>query len=578
MPDLIGSTLGHYQILEQIGLGGMATVYKAYQPGMNRLVALKVLPEHYARDPRFVKRFELEAQVVAKLEHRNIVPIYDYGVHENTAYLTMRYLQAGTVKDILARGALPLADAAHLLNDIAAALDYAHSQGIIHRDVKPANVLVDKQGNAYLTDFGIAKVLEGTQELTGSGMLGTPAYMAPEQTLGKPVTPQSDLYALGVMLYEMVTDRPPYEADTPMAVALMHVYEPLPLPRKLKPDLPEAMELVLLKALAKEPADRFRSADELARAFAAAIGTEQSDTSSRLIELASGVAEGKGSEEVTYHVREELKKRKSTERGKQFWRAVPIGAVLLVLVAVVGLVLWLALEGQRKDTAAQQTAIVMVGVVQTATWVAGLPTETLQPTATPGPTATLDLPAAATQLQAQTQAQAAAETAAQAVVLTNAQATRSMEETIIALTPSKTPTKTPMPLPTPTSALARSVIRIAYDTIAQGGCAPTSASAGLIIFNQGIGTEGGPEAIKQLIGDSFATFTVNGEVVPPASSWGGIPLNEHGRTIEPSCGTSGHCGFETAAAIVLVPGVYEVRATWQTANYNQVLGCQLTIK
>ncbi|MEK7439938.1 MAG: serine/threonine-protein kinase, partial [Chloroflexota bacterium] len=219
MAELLGSTLGPYQILEQIGLGGMATVYKAYQPGMNRLVALKVLPEHYARDPRFVKRFEREAQVVAKLEHRNIIPIYDYGSHDNITYLAMRYLQAGTVKDILAHGALPLNDVAKLLSDISSALDYAHSQGIIHRDVKPSNVLVDKQGNAYLTDFGIAKVLEGTADFTGSSVLGTPAYMAPEQTLGKPATAQSDIYSLGVMLYEMVVGKPPFEADTPMAIA-----------------------------------------------------------------------------------------------------------------------------------------------------------------------------------------------------------------------------------------------------------------------------------------------------------------------------------------------------------------------
>ncbi len=302
MPSLLGSTLGPYQILEQIGLGGMATVYKAYQPGMNRLVALKVLPEHYARDPRFVKRFEREAQVVAKLEHRNIIPIYDYGSHNDITYLAMRYLQAGTVKDILAHGALSLNDVAKLLSDIASALDYAHSQGIIHRDVKPSNVLVDKQGNAYLTDFGIAKVLEGTADFTGSSVLGTPAYMAPEQTLGKPATAQSDIYSLGVMLYEMVVGKPPFEADTPMAIALMHVHEPLPLPRKIKEDIPEAVELIILKALAKDPKDRFSSANDLARAFSSALGAESLFIPSRLVELASGAAEGKGSEEVTYDV------------------------------------------------------------------------------------------------------------------------------------------------------------------------------------------------------------------------------------------------------------------------------------
>ena len=157
---MIGTTLGRYRILEQIGQGGMATVYKAYQPGMNRLVALKILPAHFANTPRFVHRFEQEARVIAKLEHHNILPVYDFGSQNGTTYLVLRYLQAGTVKDILAHGALPLPDAAKILNDVASALDYAHVQGIIHRDIKPANILVDTQGNAYLTDFGIAKVLE----------------------------------------------------------------------------------------------------------------------------------------------------------------------------------------------------------------------------------------------------------------------------------------------------------------------------------------------------------------------------------------------------------------------------------
>jgi len=362
MPDLLGSTLGPYRILEQIGLGGMATVYKAYQPGMDRLVALKVLPHHYARDPRFVKRFEQEARVIAKLEHRNIVPVYDFGEQDGTAYLAMRYLQAGTVKEILSHGPLPLGDAAKLLGDVAAALDYAHSQGIIHRFVKPSNVLVDKQGNAYLTDFGIAKVIESTMEMTGSAALGTPAYMAPEQTLGKAVTPQSDVYSLGVMLYEMVTGKPPFEADTPMAIALMHVHEPLTLPRKVKPDLPEAVELVILKALAKEPKDRFQSAGEAAKAFAEAVGGDTRVAPTRLIELASVAATGKGGEEVTYDIREEIRKRERTERTRRVMRWSPwIVSGLVIAGLAVGLFL------SRSETAQVRSAS-----AQTATAIANL--------------------------------------------------------------------------------------------------------------------------------------------------------------------------------------------------------------
>jgi len=438
MLNLLGSTLGPYQILEQIGLGGMATVYKAYQPGMNRLVALKVLPEHYARDPRFVKRFEREAQVVAKLEHRNIIPIYDYGSHNNITYLAMRYLQAGTVKDILAHGALPLNDVAKLLSDIASALDYAHSQGIIHRDVKPSNVLVDKQGNAYLTDFGIAKVLEGTADFTGSSVLGTPTYMAPEQTLGKPATAQSDIYSLGVMLYEMVVGKPPYEADTPMAIALMHVHEPLPLPRKIKEDIPEAVELIILKALAKNPKDRFQTANDLARAFASALGAESLFIPSRLIELASGAAEGKGSEEVTYDIREEVKRKERTEKRKKLMRFVPIGMVIVLIVGLASALIWFSLLMQESQNASQRTATAAVFFAQTAT------ESVSRLMATPG------FNTAVAQIQEATRTQAAIETVMQSYRLTYAKGTQSVEETIIALTPTNTPTNTLTPTSTRT--------------------------------------------------------------------------------------------------------------------------------
>lgn len=412
MPDLIGSNLGPYRILEQIGLGGMATVYKAYQPGMDRLVALKVLPAHYARDPHFVQRFEQEARIVAKLEHRNIVPIFSFGNEAGQAYLVMRYLQAGTVKDILVRGSLPLPDVAKLLSDVASALDYAHSQGIIHRDVKPSNVLVDKQGNAYLTDFGIAKVVESTLEMTGSAVLGTPAYMAPEQTLGKPVTPRTDEYSLGAMLYEMVVGKPPFEADTPLAIALMHVHEPLPLPRKLRPNLPEAIERIILKALAKEPADRYESAGELARAFAQTVGGESITVPSRLIELASAAAANLGTEEVTYDVRAELNRHKSAERWKGIWRWVPatVGLLLLLILSVAAI--WLGTQVQTIRAMEQQTGTAIADNRFKATQAA------LPPTTTPAPTVNVN----ATQTAL---ANAPFETATlKALVLIQAQATQ----------------------------------------------------------------------------------------------------------------------------------------------------------
>ncbi len=429
---MIGTTLGPYRILEQIGLGGMATVYKAFQPGMDRLVALKILPAHYASTPRFVQRFEQEARIIAKLEHRNIIPIYDFGSHDGTTYLAMRYLQAGTVKDILAQGTLSLADVARVIGDVAAALNYAHAQGIIHRDVKPSNILVDKQGNAYLTDFGIAKVLEATQEFTGSAALGTPPYMAPEQTLGKPVTAQTDVYSLGVMLYEMVTGKPPFEADTPMATAIMHVHNPLPLPRTLKPDLPEAVELVILKALAKDPKHRYLTAGELARAFENAIAsvtsTESQRIPRRLIELSSKAAAGKAGEEVTRDVLKEVKGFDSKERRKKLrqWGArVAIGGV----VVAVAIALVLAIRQTSQDfSIAQAASTALAEDMAQQTGLAALPTATFTPTPT------LDLKAAAI-----AQAQATGTRAAIKAV------TKQAVETFMAMFPTQTPTITDTP-------------------------------------------------------------------------------------------------------------------------------------
>ena len=266
MNQYIGTTLGPYRILEQIGQGGMATVFKAYQPSMDRYVAVKVLPSHFTQDQSFLGRFNQEARTLARLEHPHILPVYDYGEQDGTTYLVMRYINAGTLSDLIAqRGPLELEEIVPLINHIGQALAYAHSQGIIHRDIKPSNVLIDEQGNAFLTDFGIAKLIAGTAQFTATGtILGTPAYMAPEQGLDRPLDHRCDIYALGVMLYEMVTGQVPYDAETPLAVLLKHVHEPLRPPRQMRRDLPEGVERVILKAMAKSPADRFQTTQEMA--------------------------------------------------------------------------------------------------------------------------------------------------------------------------------------------------------------------------------------------------------------------------------------------------------------------------
>ena len=310
MRNLSGTQLGPYRLVEPIGEGGMATVYRAYQPSMDRFVALKILPAHYATDPSFMERFRQEARVIARLEHPNIIPVHDFGEQDNITYLVMRYLQAGSLKDILRAGPLPLADTVRVTTQVAGALDYAHRQGIIHRDIKPANVLIDADGNAFLTDFGIAKMLEGNIGLTATGgAVGTPAYMAPEQSLGEPVDARSDIYALGVTLYEMLTGRAPYDADTPVAVILKHLHEPLPLPRQFNPDIPEQVERVVLRAMAKARNDRFASASEMAadlnEAFASTAKTRPS-RASELRQRAAQTALLRAPSVVTEDLRERL--------------------------------------------------------------------------------------------------------------------------------------------------------------------------------------------------------------------------------------------------------------------------------
>ena len=259
MTNLIGQSLGRYHILEQLGEGGMATVYKAFDTRLERNVAVKVILPQKQQSEKFLKRFEREAKALAQLSHPNIVKVLDYGEHEGMPYLVMEYLPGGTLKQKLGQP-IPWQEAARSLAPITRALEYAHQQKIVHRDVKPSNILLTQSGEPMLSDFGVAKILEAeeTVDLTGTGVgVGTPEYMAPEQGMGKVVDYRADIYALGVVFYELVTGRKPYRADTPMAVMLKKMTDPLPRPSQFVRDLPEAVENVLLKALARQPADRY---------------------------------------------------------------------------------------------------------------------------------------------------------------------------------------------------------------------------------------------------------------------------------------------------------------------------------
>ncbi|MBI4769425.1 MAG: protein kinase [Chloroflexi bacterium] len=272
MFDLTGRTLGKYHLIEKIGQGGMAQVYKAYQPDLDRYVAAKVLLPHLTGDPEFAARFQREARAVAALEHPNIIHLYDFDSDGAVAFLVMEYLPGSNLKARLheldcRNERMDLAEVCRLVGALAAALDHAHREGVVHRDIKPSNVLLAADGRPVLTDFGIALMVDATAITASGGMPGTPAYMSPEQGKGEPGNARSDIYALGVLLYRLCTGRLPFDADTPYAIILKHINAPLPSPRTVRPDLPEALERVILKAMAKRPTDRFQSAGNLAEAL-----------------------------------------------------------------------------------------------------------------------------------------------------------------------------------------------------------------------------------------------------------------------------------------------------------------------
>lgn len=264
-----GENVGPYQIVEQLGSGGMATVFKAYHANLDRFVAIKVLHPAFKQDPNFLTRFQREARIVAKLQHPAIVPVYDFNEHQGQPYLVMRFIDGETLKARLGKGDLPLSEVARILHEVGAALEYAHGQGVLHRDVKPSNILLTSEGGVFLADFGLARIAQaGESTLSQDALVGTPQYISPEQARGDAnLDARTDVYSLGVVLYELLVGRVPYQADTPYAVIHDHIYAPLPLPRSIKPGFPESLERVLLKALAKERDDRYASVADLMNAF-----------------------------------------------------------------------------------------------------------------------------------------------------------------------------------------------------------------------------------------------------------------------------------------------------------------------
>jgi formylglycine-generating enzyme required for sulfatase activity/uncharacterized caspase-like protein len=277
MQGLAGQSIGRYRIIEQVGHGGMADVYKAYQPSLDRHVAIKVIHPFLADDADFLSRFEREAKVVATLRHPNIVQVYDFDAEGGLYYMVMEFIDGGTLKTFLetmqARGTpISLDNAVRITLSVGSALKYAHSRNMVHRDVKPANVMITSDGHVILTDFGIAKIVSATKLTASGAMVGTPAYISPEQGRGEPGDERSDLYSLGVMLYQMVVGRLPYDADTPVALVLKHINDPLPLPTELRPEVLPEIERVIVKALAKKPEDRYQTVSAMTADLKQAAG------------------------------------------------------------------------------------------------------------------------------------------------------------------------------------------------------------------------------------------------------------------------------------------------------------------
>lgn len=298
--------IGSYRIIDKIGSGGMATVYRAHHERLDRNVAIKVIHKNFSYEPDFLARFEREARIVAQLEHRNIVPIYDYNDVDGQPYIVMKHINGDTLKDHLTDHQLSIDAIKRIFSQITDALSYAHQKNILHRDIKPSNIIIDEQGNAYLTDFGLARMAQsGSSTMSADVMLGTPHYISPEQAQGLTnVDQRSDIYSLGIVLYEMCTGRTPFIGDTSYAIIHSQIYSPPPPPRTINPDLSPEMEAVILRALEKQPDQRYATASDLYKAFINALDRTQPANAPRQADAGANA----GKEKPAYY------RYKTTER------------------------------------------------------------------------------------------------------------------------------------------------------------------------------------------------------------------------------------------------------------------------
>jgi serine/threonine-protein kinase len=313
--------IGRYEVRAELGRGGMATVYRAWDPSFEREVAIKMLPRELLHDPQFRDRFRREIKTIASLEHPAIVPVYDVGEEDGVPYFVMRYMPGGSLTQWIEKGKFSIEDAARIIERLSSALAYAHRHGLIHRDLKPDNILFDNNGDPFISDFGVAKITDSSTNMTGSGIIGTPAYMSPEQASGDPVDARSDIYGLGVIIFQMLSGHQPYEATTPMGVAVKHITDPVPDILAANPELPPETDKIIKTAMAKDREQRYPTATELSRALHdAAFGTVAQGPSAT---VASGTAVASA-------------KATGAAPARSGGRGILIGVVVLLLLLVVG--------------------------------------------------------------------------------------------------------------------------------------------------------------------------------------------------------------------------------------------------
>ena len=364
----IPEKIGRYIVKSELGRGGMATVYRAHDPSVDREVAIKVLPREMLHDPQFRSRFEREIKMVAALEHPSIVPIYDVGEEDGQPYFVMRYMNGGSLSDAIEQGKFSVQDTARIIDKISRGLAYSHRKGIVHRDLKPDNILFDDNGDPFISDFGVAKLTEASGGLTGSGVIGTPAYMSPEQAQGSEIDGRSDVYGLGVIIYQMLSGQQPYSADTPMGVVVKHITEPVPEILHVQPALPQDVDHVIKTAMAKDKNNRYPTTVDLAKALNMAAFGHEGD-----VTFTSNTGIGKGMSPTTQF-----------GRGKT--GLVVVGIVLLL--AVVGFFLL-----RNQLLVPDQPAVTVTSAITESTEEPVLATVTVEEPTAEAATPTLDVAA-----------------------------------------------------------------------------------------------------------------------------------------------------------------------------------------